>query len=363
MDVTSESGPLVVIGDVFLDIEIEGRADRCSPEAQVPVVDVTGRSYRPGGAGLAAAVTHADAEEMVLIAGFATDAGGHWLRESLAGLTRVVELPFAGSTVCKQRVRACGPWAAPGGRESLTPVTRLDAGDGRVGTQPLAPAVAAALRTARAVLVADYGRGAAAHPELRALLAARAEQVPLIWDPHPRGPEPIPGATLVVPNNGEAEGLVPGLSGACERARALTGRWAADAVAVTVGAEGAVLHRRGRPAARRVPVPPGQCSAPGADTCGAGDRFAGAAAAALAAGADAEEAVEHAVTAASAFVAAGAAAAFTTSDIDSWAQAGDLGTSLAFPARPGRASMAGPPAPRHHVTGAAPTSAVIHRRG
>ncbi|WP_459545450.1 PfkB family carbohydrate kinase [Nocardia sp. X0981] len=363
MDVTSESGPLVVIGDVFLDIEIEGRADRCSPEAQVPVVDVTGRSYRPGGAGLAAAVTRADTEEMVLIGGFAADAAGHWLRESLAGITRVVELPFAGSTVCKQRVRACGPWAAPGGRETPTPITRLDTGDGRVGTQPLTPAVAAALRTAGAVLVADYGRGAAAHPELRALLAARAERVPLIWDPHPRGPEPIPGAALVVPNDGEAEALVPGLSGPGERARALTGRWDADAVAVTVGAEGAVLHRHGPTAARRVPVPPDQRSGPGADTCGAGDRFAGAAAAALAAGAGTEEAVVRAVAAASAFVAAGAAAAFTTSDIDSWAQPGDLGPILTSGTRPGRVSLAGPPAPRHHVTGTAPTSAVSHRRG
>jgi rfaE bifunctional protein nucleotidyltransferase chain/domain len=50
------------------------------------------------------------------------------------------------------------------------------------------------------------------------------------------------------------------------------------------------------------------------DPCGAGDSFAGAAAAALADGAVLSEAVEHAVLAASAFVSAGGAAAFMQRD-------------------------------------------------
>ena len=47
-------GPLVVLGDSMLDIDIEGEANRLSPEAPVPVVDVTHQRRRPGGAGLAA---------------------------------------------------------------------------------------------------------------------------------------------------------------------------------------------------------------------------------------------------------------------------------------------------------------------
>ncbi|MGW2546746.1 SIS domain-containing protein, partial [Kitasatospora sp. NPDC001574] len=45
---------LVVVGDVLLDRDITGTADRLSPEAPVPVVADARSTERPGGAGLAA---------------------------------------------------------------------------------------------------------------------------------------------------------------------------------------------------------------------------------------------------------------------------------------------------------------------
>jgi rfaE bifunctional protein kinase chain/domain len=41
---------VLVIGDVMLDAYWNGRVERVSPEAPVPVVDVSSREYRPGGA-------------------------------------------------------------------------------------------------------------------------------------------------------------------------------------------------------------------------------------------------------------------------------------------------------------------------
>src|SRR5215469_13777908 len=41
---------VLVIGDLMLDEFIWGKVSRISPEAPVPVVDVTGESYYPGGA-------------------------------------------------------------------------------------------------------------------------------------------------------------------------------------------------------------------------------------------------------------------------------------------------------------------------
>src|SRR5579872_7346750 len=41
---------ILVIGDLMLDEFIWGRVSRISPEAPVPVVEVTGESYYPGGA-------------------------------------------------------------------------------------------------------------------------------------------------------------------------------------------------------------------------------------------------------------------------------------------------------------------------
>ena len=41
---------ILVIGDLMLDEFIWGKVSRISPEAPVPVVNVTGESYYPGGA-------------------------------------------------------------------------------------------------------------------------------------------------------------------------------------------------------------------------------------------------------------------------------------------------------------------------
>jgi rfaE bifunctional protein nucleotidyltransferase chain/domain len=82
-------------------------------------------------------------------------------------------------------------------------------------------------------------------------------------------------------------------------------------VAVTLGARGAVVA--GPRGATMIPVPAGlRIRADGGpDTCGAGDRFASAAAAALYEGADVEDAVVAAVDAAARFVGAGAAASLS----------------------------------------------------
>uniref|UniRef100_UPI002458D2FB PfkB family carbohydrate kinase n=1 Tax=Nocardia cyriacigeorgica TaxID=135487 RepID=UPI002458D2FB len=134
-------------------------------------------------------------------------------------------------------------------------------------------------------------------------------RTPLLWDPHPAGPSPVRGADLVTPNRPEAEQLVPDAPGFGDRARELARRWSARAVTVTLGADGAVLSCAGRPEVVHIPVPAPRPTAVH-DTCGAGDRFAVAAAIAMSAGAGAEDAVREAVAAASAFVADGAAAAF-----------------------------------------------------
>jgi rfaE bifunctional protein nucleotidyltransferase chain/domain len=157
------------------------------------------------------------------------------------------------------------------------------------------------------VLVADYGRGVAAEPGVRAALVDLPARLPLVWDPHPRGPAPVPGARLATPNRAEAAGFAPevpgpGLAAVTARARLLAERWAAAGVAVTLGPGGALLAE-GAGAPLVVPAPP----TPAGDPCGAGDRFAATAAGLLADGALPSEAVAGAVTAATTFVASGGA--------------------------------------------------------
>jgi rfaE bifunctional protein nucleotidyltransferase chain/domain len=266
----------------------------------VPVVEEHTRSARPGGAGLAAALAARDGRDVTLVTALATDAAAVELRAALddAGV-HVVDLGCDGTTVEKIRVRA-----------ARRPLVRLDRGQtGRPG--PLTAQARSALAAADAVLVSDYGRGIADEPSIRAALADVAHEVPLVWDPHPRGPEPLPGAHLVTPNAAEAAGLVAApdadnpIAAAGERASALARRWGAVAVCVTLGRRGALLaFADGTPLAV-----PARVAASG-DPCGAGDRFASAAVGLLADGALISEAVRGAVGVASAFVADGGVAAW-----------------------------------------------------
>jgi D-beta-D-heptose 7-phosphate kinase / D-beta-D-heptose 1-phosphate adenosyltransferase len=283
---------LVVVGDALLDRDLDGRAERLAPDAPVPVVDAIVERPRPGGAGLAAALAAGAGMPVTLVCALGDDAPGRRLARLLADAgVRVCDLGLQGATPEKVRVRA-------GGRA----IVRLDSGGGDSGCGPLTEAAARALRGAAAVLVSDYGRGVAAESSVRAALAGVT--APVVWDPHPNGPAPVPGVVLATPNEREAVGGPAGSLAAAEAAaRMLAARWQAVHVCVTRGAAGAVLVGGDGPA---LAVPAPRVAA--GDPCGAGDSFAAAAAVRLAAGALPSEAVTAAVLAASEFVAAGGAA-------------------------------------------------------
>jgi D-beta-D-heptose 7-phosphate kinase/D-beta-D-heptose 1-phosphate adenosyltransferase len=286
-----ERAPLVVVGDALLDRDVVGTVERLCPDAPVPVVDQQHARSRPGGAGLAALLAAADGRTVVLVTALGRDAAGAELAALLDDHgVAVLDLGLGGATPEKVRI------GAPG-----RPLVRLDRGAASAVGAPGA-AARTAIASARAVLVSDYGRGVAASPAVREAVAAARGSV--VWDPHPRGAAPVPGVALATPNLAEASAFAgpPGDTAPAVAARELVRRWRAEAVCVTCGARGAVLAQRDRPTLT-VPAEP----AAGGDACGAGDRFASRAAAALADGASAAEAARDAVGAASRFVAAGGA--------------------------------------------------------
>jgi rfaE bifunctional protein nucleotidyltransferase chain/domain len=125
----------------------------------------------------------------------------------------------------------------------------------------------------------------------------------------------VPNARLVTPNGAEAARVAAevagsGLAAVGARAEALIRQWGVGAVAVTLGARGALLSY-GEGAPMVVPAVP----VTGGDPCGAGDSFAAAAALALADGAVTGEAVAAAVAAASAFVARGGATSWDATGV------------------------------------------------
>ena len=304
------SAPLVIVGDALLDVDVDGSVTRLCPDAPVPVLDAGAERERPGGAGLAALLTAlASPRPVRLVTPLGDDADSRRVRELLDGLVEVVALPAGGSLPVKSRLLA-------GDR----PLLRLDRGGLEVGpfdAAALEP-LREALDDAGAVLVADYGRGVTADSGVRDLVAAAARRVPVVWDPHPRGAAPVPGVTLATPNLDEARAAATVAGGddwlatASRAGAALRATWQADGVAVTAGSRGAVLQGAGG----LVVVPARKAS--GGDPCGAGDRFAGATALALAAGRTGDEAVSDAVAAAGTFVAGGGAGAVRRDGSGRW---------------------------------------------
>ncbi|GII94498.1 PfkB family carbohydrate kinase [Sinosporangium siamense] len=354
------NGPLIVIGDSLLDVDLEGDSERLCPDAPVPVVDGHIEHRRPGGAGLAALLAAQDGARVILVTAIGDDAAGRCLADLLSAYVEVVRLPLHGLTVRKTRIRVRGQtllrvdtgdgrahtceagfcltplgsggyivkntasqggkdpgecavgegvstyanpgmaaWSDAGPSESARRKSGVngEADHGRVGD-----AVVAALKSASAILVSDYGKGVA--DLCRGLLDDI--EVPVIWDPHPRGGPPARGCTLVTPSEAEAEAMCGGQHVSPERAvRRLVRELDVESVAVTLGGDGAVLSRRGNRSSRFRP----HRMVSGQDTCGAGDRFAVSAALALGKGCAAEEAVKGAVEDAAGFVERGGAAA------------------------------------------------------
>jgi rfaE bifunctional protein kinase chain/domain len=288
----------VVVGDCLRDVDVHGAVERLCPDAPAPVLAADRRRERPGGAGLTALLAaRSTARPVTLATALGEDAGE--MRALLADVD-VVAVDAGGTTPTKTRMLA-----------DDRVLLRVDEG----GLEPVAVApddpLLDAIASAGVVLVSDYGRGLTADPVVREALEKAATRVPLVWDPHPHGAPPVPGATVVTPNLSEARGYVRDLLSyrSEDHARgfphepaalgeALREHWGVDTVAVTTGRRGAVL--RGATGTSVTPAEPAR----GGDPCGAGDRFAATVAVALADGAAVDDAVRAAVSAAAAFVAA-----------------------------------------------------------
>ncbi len=210
-DASASSGGVVVLGDLAVDRFIFGRVERISPEAPVPVLNVESVSDRLGCAANVAANLAALAGPLagpVEIFGVAgRDAGGELLDSLLRGLgdrVRVrIERDEKRPTTLKTRYLA----------SHHHQLLRVD----EESTRPLATetaarlesALAAALRSARVLVVQDYAKGVL-RPDWVARLyrEAREAGVRVVVDPTPRSPaELYRGADLITPNLEEAEAL------------------------------------------------------------------------------------------------------------------------------------------------------------
>jgi rfaE bifunctional protein kinase chain/domain len=273
---------VLVAGDLMLDHFLWGDVDRVSPEAPVPVVRITGETFRLGGAANVMSNVRALGGSVFACGTIGADAAGRELLRLLgeigvdtAGVWRGREL----QTIRKTRVLA-----------QQQQMIRLDR-EQRDGAGSRAAALArgqlvANIGKADVVVLSDYGKGLVT-PELLAMLARMRQRRPfvLVIDPKDVNFPHYSGPSLVTPNREEASrasGIDIRDRASLERAgRELVRRWRAEAVLITRGERGMSLFVAGGPirhfptVARRV-----------FDVTGAGDTVVATCALAIGAGAD-----------------------------------------------------------------------------
>ena len=227
---------VLVVGDVMLDRYIQGRADRVSQEAPVPVLQVEGSDERLGGAANVAANVASLGAGCILVGAVGDDPSGRAVEQLLAAAgieADLVRVP-GWRTTLKERVVS-----------KHKQLLRMDFEDGL-------PAVIAAeverraiahLAGADAVIIEDYDKGAVAAPT--ALIGAAGElSRPVVADPKFKPFATYRGVDLLKPNRREFERALGRWPAAAEVAQA-GARLAVDsglgAIALTRGEEGLTL--------------------------------------------------------------------------------------------------------------------------
>ena len=193
---------ILVLGDIMLDEFIWGKVRRISPEAPVPVVEVSRESYHLGGAGNVAANLSALGAIPVPIGIVGKDSAA----DRLAGLLAKQGVETSGliaesgrPTTVKTRIVAHSQQIVRADRENREPLTEDR-------NEALLAAFLKWLPSCAAVVVSDYDKGVVNRQLLsQALPAAELAGIPVLLDPKVHHADYYRPITLIKPNFREAE--------------------------------------------------------------------------------------------------------------------------------------------------------------
>jgi D-glycero-beta-D-manno-heptose-7-phosphate kinase len=192
---------LLVVGDVMLDEFVWGKVSRISPEAPVPVVEVQGESFYPGGAANVARNLRPFCKAVQISGMVGRDAAASRLKTLLdeqdiatEGIIESPEIP----TIVKTRIIARQQQVVRVDRERRVAASKA--------TQDLAlQRLEALLPDVEGVIFEDYGKGFLTQDfvDRFSAIVSRAGKV-LTADPNPGNPLRWSGVTAIKPNRSEA---------------------------------------------------------------------------------------------------------------------------------------------------------------
>ncbi|MBU0728393.1 MAG: D-glycero-beta-D-manno-heptose-7-phosphate kinase [Proteobacteria bacterium] len=240
---------ILVIGDIIIDHFIWGSVSRISPEAPVPVVNVTRENLLLGGSANVLNNLYALGGRGSLCGIIGTDIMG----DNLLGLLDDLSSPINGiirtddrPTTKKTRIIAQSQQVVRFDREKTGKPNAAD-------TQKLCAFIEDHLEEFDAVIISDYNKGMI-NDEIMTQLQARLKKcrkpIPLIVDPKPGRPELFKDVTIITPNNHEAE-LMSGVAiedneSLMRAADNLLNTFNCQAVLITRGEAGMALMEKGK---------------------------------------------------------------------------------------------------------------------
>ena len=248
----ASSRRITVIGDLMLDEFVWGKVGRISPEAPVPVVEVTGESFYPGGAANVARNLREFVDRVAIIGLLGTDRSGQQLRELLSerkiDTSNVVE-EATFHTIVKTRIIARNQQVVRVDREKFV-------GPSVPQIEEVVAAVRKNIRETDAIIFEDYGKGFLSTQLVSQIAdAARSAGKIVAADPNPRNLVEWRGLTVIKPNRTEAF-LAAGIpSGEPDivaskdtdlkhTGETLLKKWEAENVLITLGEHGMMLFQK-----------------------------------------------------------------------------------------------------------------------
>jgi ADP-heptose synthase, bifunctional sugar kinase/adenylyltransferase len=247
----ASSRRITVIGDLMLDEFVWGKVGRISPEAPVPVVEVTGESFYPGGAANVARNLREFVERVAIIGLLGKDRSGQQLRELMSEQkidtsNAVEEATF--HTIVKTRIIARHQQVVRVDREKFV-------GPSASQVEAVVTAVRKNIPETDAIIFEDYGKGFLSTELVSQIAeAARSARKIVAADPNPRNLVAWRGLTVIKPNRTEAflaagipgrdPDTVPSQDADLKRAgETLLKKWETENVLITLGEHGMMLFQ------------------------------------------------------------------------------------------------------------------------
>lgn len=243
-----------VAGDLMLDEFVWGKVGRISPEAPVPVVEVTGESSYPGGAANVARNLREFIGGVSVIGTVGVDPAG----QQLLGLLREQKIDTAlvlqdatFRTIVKTRIVARNQQVVRVDREVLRAPTAPQIEEIAIKLQRRLPEL-------DAIIFEDYGKGFLSAEVVRQISAMLKTAGKLATaDPNPQQSIAWEGMAAVKPNRSEAlkaaglpvsDPIDPPLQDAplLEAGKKLLATWDTRLLLVTLGEQGMMLFERGK---------------------------------------------------------------------------------------------------------------------